>query len=423
MINLFQYLTEGIFDIDDNIDNVEKNSIAKKWIHQQSLSDNIYTSSTEWKILKDSTVQPISGRGGFHIDGNIPREITIVDAPNGASPSIGDATIECLDSIKCKRLDIANTKILDYGHGFNGEEIFICNVDIEDFKWFPKKLQYLNIKQLNMNSYDFEGLIVERNATLEYLRGNETLENIKVKGDLYISSCRGLKYIKNIECNNLLIFDCANFEGFEGDNKINTISTNAACKKFKPINLPKNLENIYCSELGKDWVETNVMELNPDLKLKTKGFPDARQWKSDIDLYQPGVYVCAKSKPRSYSGGRFSPTRGTLAIDQVVKVTPSGRIKCDYSGLRPAMDVELMRDANPKKDWNYKDPNGLNDITGVGIEIGDEVIVYEKGQGHLSIDIVSGLTKAKIRCEKNGLRSPEDICIMRGQKECKKLFK
>ena len=51
------------------------------------------------------------------------------------------------------------------------------------------------------------------------------------------------------------------------------------------------------------------------------------------------------------------------------------------------------------------------------------VEVYEKGQGHLSIDIVSGLTKAKIRCEKNGLRSPEDICIMRGQKECEKLFK
>ena len=87
------------------------------------------------------------------------------------------------------------------------------------------------------------------------------------------------------------------------------------------------------------------------------------------------------------------------------------------------MDVELMRDANPKKDWNYKDPNGLNDITGVGIEVGDEVIVYEKGQGHLSIDIVSGLTKAKIKCEENGLRSPEDICIMRGQKECEKLFK
>lgn len=165
------------------------------------------------------------------------------------------------------------------------------------------------------------------------------------------------------------------------------------------------------------------MELNPDLKLKTKGFPDARQWKSDIDLYKPGTYVCAKSKPRSYGSWGSSPTRGTLAVDQVVKVTPSGRIKCDYSGLRPAMDVELMRDANPKKDWNYKDPNGLNDITGVGIEIGDEVIVYEKGQGHLSIDIVSGLTKAKIRCEKNGLRSPEDICIMRGQKECEKLFK
>ena len=423
MKNLKEYIIEGIFDVDDNIDNIEKITIVKKWIDQQSLSDNIYTRSTEWKILNNSTVQPINGKGGWYISGNIPKEITIVDAPNGTSPNIMDATIECLDSIQCSQLHITDTKILDYGYRRGWEDICIYNVDMENFKWFPKKLQWLNIRHLNMKSYDFEGLVVERDVTLEYLHGNDTLENIKVKGDLEIRFCKDLKYIKNIECDRLIIVDCVNLECLEGNNIIKILSVDSTCKKFKPINLPSTLENIHCYRLGKEWIETNVMELNPNLKLKNADFPDARQWKSDIDLYKPGVYVCAKSKPRSYGAWGSSPTRGTLAIDQVVKVTSSGKIRCDYSGLRPAMDVELMRDANPKKDWSYKDPNGLNDITGVGIEIGDEVIVYEKGQGHLSIDIVSGLTKAKIRCEENGLRSPEDICIMRGQKECKKLFK
>ena len=423
MINLYQYLTEGIFDVDDNIKDFDKNIIAKKWIEEQSMSDNVYVRSTKWKILADGSVQPIDGKGGWHISGNIPKELTIVDAPNETSPHIMDATIECLDSIQCSQLSITNTEILDYGKGFKGSSIKINNCDIKDFKWFPEKLQWLTLLHLKMKSYDFNNLSVEYNTNIEYLYGCETIENIKTDGSLSIRYCKNIKYVKNIECEGLYIKDCPNFESLEGDNKIEVIGANAACKKFKPINLPKNLEKISCEELGKDWIETNVMELNPYLKLKTKGFPDARQWKSDIDLYQPGVYVCAKSKPRSYGSWGSSPTRGTLAIDQVVKVTPSGKIKCDYSGLRPAMDVELMRDANPKKDWSYKDPNGLNDITGVGIEIGDEVIVYEKGQGHLSIDIVSGLTKAKIKCEKNGLRSPEDICIMRGQKECEKLFK
>ena len=141
MINLYQYLTEGIFDVDDNIKDFDKNVIAKKWIEEQSMSDNVYVRSTKWKILADGSVQPIVGKGGWLISGNIPKEITIVDAPNGTSPEIIDATIECLDSIQCSQLRITSTEILDYGKGFKGSSIKINNCDIKDFKWFPEKLQ------------------------------------------------------------------------------------------------------------------------------------------------------------------------------------------------------------------------------------------------------------------------------------------
>ena len=418
MINLFQYLTEGIFDIDDNIDNIERNALIQKWINDQSLSDNYWTQNTKWKIQKDGSIS-VDSTNVAYVTGEVPKYIKIT---GDKSPDFLNCTIECLDSIQCNILNLSNTVIKDFGKGFKGDSVRIQSCKFDKFDWLPNSIDYLDISHYHIDRFDISKTTINRNLNISY-SDIEVLEDVSVRDTIYISDCKKLKKIKNVKCGRLCINDCPNLECFEGDNKIESIDANAACKKFKPINLPKNLENVYCTELGKDWIETNVMELNPDLKLKTKGFPDARQWKSDIDLYKPGTYVCAKSKPRSYGSWGSSPTRGTLAVDQVVKVTPSGRIKCDYSGLRPAMDVELMRDANPKKDWNYKDPNGLNDITGVGIEIGDEVIVYEKGQGHLSIDIVSGLTKAKIRCEKNGLRSPEDICIMRGQKECEKLFK
>lgn len=418
MKNLYQYLTEGIFDVDDNIENIERNALIQKWINDQSLSDNYWAQNTKWKIQKDGSIS-VTSTNVAYVTGEIPKYIKIT---GDKSPDFLNCTIECLDSIQCDRLNLTNTVIKDFGKGFKGDSVRIEMCKFDKFDWLPNSIDYFDISHCHMDSFDISKTTINRTLNISYL-DIEVFENVSVDDVIYITNCKKLKKIKNVKCSNLYIKDCPNLECFEGDNKIETISANAACKKFKPINLPKSLVNVFCTELGKDWIETNVMELNPDLKLRNKGFPDARQWKSDIDLYQPGVYVCAKCKPRSYGSWGSNPTRGTLAIDQVVKVTSSGRIKCDYSGLRPAMDVELMRDANPKKDWNYKNPNGLNDITGVGIEVGDEVIVYEKGQGHLSIDIVSGLTKAKIRCEKNGLRSPEDICIMRGQKECKKLFK
>ena len=38
---------------DNNIENIEKNALAQKWINDQSLSDNYWSKNTKWKIQKD----------------------------------------------------------------------------------------------------------------------------------------------------------------------------------------------------------------------------------------------------------------------------------------------------------------------------------------------------------------------------------
>ena len=420
MINLYKYLNESIFDIDNNIDKITPQALAKKWIDEQYESDSRGARNTKWDILEDGSIRVSPESFTPYVSGNVPRYIKIV---GDNSPRFIDCNIECLDSIQCNNLDLFNATIGEYGSGFHGLSVIMqsCN-GIDNLDWLPKKLDFLVIRISPIKKFDISHIDIKE--SLEISDQNMTnLKNIKFAGDLSIKNCTNLKTVENIECDNFSIQNCNQFEGFIGDNKVKTIGECLGCKNFKPINLPKNLENVYCSNMGKDWLETNVMALNPDLKLKVAIFPNPRLWRSDLDLYKPGTYVCVKGKSKSYGFSRFAPARGELSIDKVVKILPSGKIKCENAGLRPFIDVELMRDANPKKDWNYKDPNGINDVSGVGIEVGDEVIVYPKGKSYLEFDKVIGLTKASVRCEKNGLRGPQNICIMRGQKECEKLFK
>lgn len=419
MINLYKYLNESLFDIDDNIDKISPLVLAKKWIDEQSKSDSRGTRDTKWDILEDGSVRVSSGSFNPYVSGNVPKYIKIV---GDKSPRFIDCNIECIDSIQCNNLDLFNVTIEDYGNGFHGISAIIQSCDdIDNLDWLPKKLDFLVIRTSPIKKFDISHINIKE--SLEISDQNMTnLKNIKLDGDLSIKNCSNLKTVENIECDNFSIRNCNQFEGFVGDNKVKTIGECLGCKNFKPINLPKNLENVYCSNMGKDWLETNVMALNPGLKLKVAIFPNPRLWRNDLDLYKPGTYVCVKGKFKSYGSG-FPLARGELSIDKVIKTLPSGKIRCENAGLRPFIDVELMRDANPKKDWNYKDPNGINDVSGVGIEVGDEVIVYPKGKSYLEFDKVIGLTKASVRCEKNGLRGPQNICIMRGQKECEKLFK
>ena len=117
MINLYKYLNESLFDIDDNIDKISPLVLAKKWIDEQSKSDSLGARDTKWDILEDGSVRVSPGSFNSYVSGNVPKYIKIV---GDKSPRFMDCNIECLDSIQCNNLDLFNTTIEDYGNGFHG---------------------------------------------------------------------------------------------------------------------------------------------------------------------------------------------------------------------------------------------------------------------------------------------------------------
>ena len=245
MINLYEYLNESIFDIDDNIDKIDIRVLAQKWIDDQYKSDSFYVRNTKWDILEDGSIRTSSNA---YVIGNVPKYIKIV---GDKSPRFIDCNIECLDSIQCSRIDLFNATIEDYGSGFHGISAIIqsCN-NIDNLDWLPKKLDYLVIRTSQLKKFDISHIDIKNN--LEICELNITnLKNIKSNGEVYIKNCPNLKNVENIECDDFLIRNCNKFEGFVGNNEVRTISNCTGCKNFKPINLPKNLENIYCSSITK----------------------------------------------------------------------------------------------------------------------------------------------------------------------------
>ena len=232
MINLYQYLTEGIFDVDDNIENIERNALIQKWINDQSLSDNYWTQNTKWEIQKDGSIS-VTSTNVAYVTGEVPKYIKIT---GDKSPDFLNCTIECLDSIQCNRLKLSNTTIKDFGKGFKGDSVYIQSCKFDKFDWLPNSIDYLDISHYHIDRFDISKTTINRNLNISY-SDIEVLEDVSVRDTIYISDCKKLKKIKNVKCGCLYIEDCPNLECFEGDNKIEAISANAACKKFKPINL------------------------------------------------------------------------------------------------------------------------------------------------------------------------------------------
>lgn len=266
MINLCEYLTEGILDVDKNIDNVEIIALVKKWIDEQSKMDNYYVKNTKWEIRRDGSISPL---GNACVKGNVPKYIKIV---GDISPQFMNCNIECLDSIQCDVLKLSNVTIEDFGKGFQGEsvDIQLCN-NINDLDWLPKKLDILKITSCSFKKFDISHVTTRNYLEISGINV-ENIKNIKSNGDIYIKYCHNLKTVENIECDTFSMRDCIRFEQFVGNNKVKTLGSCIGCKQFKPINLPKTLEELYCNRMSKEWTETNVMALNPDLKLKRAKF-------------------------------------------------------------------------------------------------------------------------------------------------------
>lgn len=406
-------ILEGIFDVDDNIDNIDAVVAAQEWWEEQKKQN---------KYLGEAI---INGKGEITVPNfthfeytRIPSHIKLV---NNGSIRFRSTTIERLDSIKCDSLELSQVIVKDFGKNHQYKKISIYRSECNDYSWLPNTLEYLSIECVDDTNLD---LLNKHIGQLRiYNCDYANISNINC-GHWNLSSGKKLKNIHNILCDELTIYNCKRLSTIDGTKSIRQLYINGCHDKLKPEQLPSNISIIRASKQHEDWLKDNLVKLFPNLNIDSSDLPDPQRFKWK-NVYKEGSWVVAKSKSKHSSWGS---SRGTLMIDKIVKVTPSGSIRCEKAGVRPYTDVELMRYANKNKNWDYKDPNGLNDITGVGIEVGDEVVVYRASGSYgvnngIAIDTITSLTKAMVRCKNAGLRSCDDICILRSQKECNKQFK
>lgn len=297
-----------------------------------------------------------------------------------------------------------------------------CNIDNLD--WIPNDIEALALEDINTNidTIDLKGKKLKR-FYLGWVNVSSIINADVVSNQFNIVGCSKLKKIDNIKASEVVFNGVGKSIDIKLSNGVELLRLDASLKHLSPDILPSTIEVLYASSMGEEWMIDNILAICP--KLRRGEFPDPRSFKFKNNPVKVGEWVVIKSKAKS--SGTFGSSRGTLMVDKVIKVTDS-RIRGEKAGLRPFIDVELMTDANPKKDWSYVDPNGINDITGVGIEVGDKVVAYlpsgnmGKNNG-LIVDEILKLTKAGVKCKNAGNRRPYDICILRSQEECNKQFK
>ena len=333
------------------------------------------------------------------------------------------------DSVKVEKMGKVTAKDIRVETGF-----------FKDFKWLPDELDEFTIA----SSYKYPNLDL---TSIDLLN-----KDIK---DVYIRNCHKITEIKNVNCRYLEVSECdklttienctvtgqtthwssvyiaacKNLKEFKGKNSFEQITVDATPKKLDPTTLPKDIKSIRgANHLGQVWLWDNISTTLPNLDFDRCSLPSISKFKALNDAdYKKGAWVVVRGKHKS--SGAWGSTRGELCVDRIKNINKqTGGITTENCGSKTSMDFELMRDVNKNKDWSYVDPNGINDITGVGIEVGDEVVVYcasgsfGKNRG-IELDVITTIHKNRVGCKKNMLRRPQDICILRSQKLCDEQFK
>jgi hypothetical protein len=382
----------------------------------------------------------IGDRANIYVNMDIPKHIKF-SAPNATI--VVTKNIEDMASLKdVFSLTFSGDDVnVDNMCPINTKEIRIETSFFKEFDWLPKELDEFTIApgwkypDLNMTEID----LLNRKIKAVFIKGCHkatVLKNIRC-GYLEIDNCDKLVAVENCEIipgitshwASVNISACKNLKEFKGKNSFTKITVDATLKKLDPTTLPKDIQSIRgANHLGQAWLWDNISAALPNLGLDSCSLPEASKFKALHDAdYKKGAWIVVRGKHKS--SGAWGSTRGELCVDRIKNINKStGGITTENNGSKAALDFELMRDVNKNKDWSYVDPNGLNDVTGVGIEEGDEVVVYcasgsfGKNNG-IELDVVTTIHKNRVGCKKNMLRRPQDICILRSQKLCDEQFK
>ena len=364
--------------------------------------------------------------------------------------------LSVLDTIDCNTLRIHKCEI----HKFSKRPIKVSNqFEISETQlentadWFPTNLEQFTIKPDERHKYDLD--FSNSNITNITVNGygdklNGYWKGIKCSklhiGDVHIKdlsnfemisvkkcllvSCKRLTNLKGIGQNvdKLEIGVCSSLKSLEGleDSKLKDLVIIRCSKLDSNDYLPNTLREITVTDTPYEcWLEESIREKYPHIT--TVRGTDPRKLKSldpsEGGKYKPGMYGVTRSKG---GYGKFGQTRGTLTLDKISHLGKA-RIGWEKAGFRDSVDCIVFEgNPNPNKDWTYTNP-GFNDITGVGIEIGDKVAVYlpsgsfGKNNG-LAVDEVVGFTPSQIKLKNNKNRYGADICILRSQKIAKQFY-
>lgn len=431
MKSLVDFINESLLDDFDDLSTKQDDFNKIQEFFDLLKNDNIY--DADKLSINDKGEIVVSDYGRIWINHNIPSYIRFRDNDRGSFSINGQVE----DMISFENLDFLilrpDCKIKKYRKLQNLKAVHIEGTDIDNFSWLPKTLSKLIIKSgyvrsMPIETIDLENIHIETFELLiqKYIK---CIKNINCD-NLKINDCSALKTIENCKVNNndpqsFYLTKCDKLESFKGDCSFECVYVDATLKKFDPTTFPKNLKIIFNGgKLGAEWMYSNLSNYLPNLDETNSSLPSKGNFKAlNNKEYKPGVWIVVRSKRKA------SGARGELTIDKIKKINQkTGGITTEENGPRSPIDFEIMRDANLHKDWKYVDANGINDITGVGIQVGDEVIVYGKSGGFgtnhgIEVDKVIQITKSRVKCETNGIRPPHDICIIRSQKLCDEQFK
>lgn len=405
----------------------------------EALKSNNTWCANKISINKVTNEIDIADNANVYVHIDIPEYIKF-NAPNAALTV--EKIVEDMKSLEnVKRLTFSGDLVkVKKTSKVTAKEIRVETGFFKDFKWLPDKLDEFTIA----SSYKYPNLDL---TSIDLL--NKDIQ------DVYIKNCHKITEIKNVNCSYLEVSECdklttiencivsgqtshwssvyiaacKNLKEFKGKNSFEQITVDATPKKLDPTTLPKDIKSIRgANHLGQVWLWDNISTALPNLDFDRCSLPSISKFKALNDAdYKKGAWVVVRGKHKS--SGPMGNTRGDLCVDRIKNINKqTGGITTENCGSKTSMDFELMRDVNKNKNWSYVDPNGINDITGVGIEVGDEVVVYcasgsfGKNNG-IELDVVTTITKSRVGCKKNMLRRPQDICILRSQKLCDEQFK
>ena len=295
--------------------------------------------------------------------------------------------------------------------------------EVKDLDWMPDDMNGLWLNHIDIDHIDLKGKKLKY-CYLYSMKNTITISNMSVVYDnIRFVECPKLKSVGELKARKISLQQTPKLTDIKLIDGVDELVLDTSVKHLSPNILCNTITHLYAENMGIEWLEDTLKSKYP--RLVGGKFPDPRRFKFNDNPLKIGDWVVVKGKSNSSIG--YGSSRGTLMVDKVIKITDS-RVKCNKAGIRPFIDVEPMKAANSGKNWKYVDPNGINDITGVGIEVGDKVVAYlpsgnaGKNNG-LIVDEIVKLTKAGVKCKEAGNRRPYDICILRSQEECNKQFK